>query len=267
MGMLHLRAIVLALACAGAALAFAPAPRHARVATTSRPAPAAARRASVTMMANFFENIQKGASDAATKALTGVDAEEAKLMEKKMTDGTLDFDDFLRQSKMMERAGSVASVAGKFGASLPGDMDVQKIEEAQEKMRRYSIYVNAMTEEERKTPALFIAGDAKPETIEAIDARVERVATEADGGKGVPVEDVRKFINEFCLMKSAAKKFATGMDGDQIKREMAAEQQGMGAPMSRVARRQLERQAADPAKKRKKGKAAMKTPGAGGFGK
>ena len=48
-----------------------------------------------------------------------------------MTDGSLDFDDFLRQSKMMERAGSVASGAAKFGASLPGQFNV---------LRFYALY-------------------------------------------------------------------------------------------------------------------------------
>ena len=167
--------------------------------------------------------------------------------------GSLDFEDFLGQVKMMNRAGNVGSMAASAGVNLGGGVDAAKIKEATEKMKRYEKYVDAMSAEERKAPDLFLKQGKRPEEAAEVDERIERVAKDS----GASVEDINAFIKEFYLMKIAAQKFASGMSEEELKREMAVEQQKMGDPMSRAARRKLD-QMADSGTGSKKKKAKSK---------
>lgn len=208
-------------------------------------------------MGNFFDSVGKkvteGVQNAASEAILGTSKDTAELMQQKMTDGSLDFDDFLGQVKMMSRAGSLGSMASNMGMNLGEDIDARKLEEAAEKMRRYEKYVDVMSEEERKNTDLWIALGKKPDEAAAVAERIERVANDS----GASIEDVNAFIKEFYLMKIAAQKFASGMSEEDLKREMAVEQQKMGDPMSRAARRKLD-QMADSGTGSKKKKAKSK---------
>lgn len=154
--------------------------------------------------------------------------------------GTLDFDDFLAQSKAMGRASQMAGAANAMGMTN----SIGEMEAAKDKMAQRSKLVEAMTTIERKTPALFVGTDADAQE------RKQRVADSC----GVDAEEVQKFINEFVLMRSAAMKFSSGMDQEQIKFEMAKEQRDMGDPISRRARRMLDRKDKSQGKKKKSGR-------------
>ena len=84
-------------------------------------------------MGNFFDSVGKkvteGVQNAASEAILGTSKDTAELMQQKMTDGSLDFDDFLGQVKMMSRAGSLGSMASNMGMNLGEDIDARKLEE------------------------------------------------------------------------------------------------------------------------------------------
>ena len=98
--------------------------------------PATARRATVVpqMAGNFFDNAAKNAANAAAKLVTGADQEENDLMEAKMKAGTIDFNDFLRQSEMMAKAAGVGQAITNVGINLPGGMDKKQMAQATKKL-------------------------------------------------------------------------------------------------------------------------------------
>jgi signal recognition particle GTPase len=140
----------------------------------------------------------------------------------------------------MGRASQMAGAANAMGMTN----SIGEMEAAKDKMAQRSKLVEAMTTIERKTPALFVGTDADAQE------RKQRVADSC----GVDAEEVQKFINEFVLMRSAAMKFSSGMDQEQIKFEMAKEQRDMGDPISRRARRMLDRKDKSQGKKKKSGR-------------
>lgn len=223
--------------------------------------PATARRATVVpqMAGNFFDNAAKNAANAAAKLVTGADQEENDLMEAKMKAGTIDFNDFLRQSEMMAKAAGVGQAITNVGINLPGGMDKKQMAQATKKLETFRTYIEVMTEEERATPDLFITRNADPAKAAAIEERVALLAEKA----GAEVADVQKFVNEFSIMKSAAKRFAGGESEADIKRGMAEEQAAMGDPMSRAMRRRVDGGSGKKSKKKK----ASEGGGAGGFSK
>ena len=216
----------------------------------------------------------------------GLSDEEAKGMEDRLKSGTMTFDDFLVQVKVMQKGASMQAMLGKMGG---GQFSKDQIEEGQRKMercahaphtrelsphttrtpqltpqltphlclflsRRYGKFVEAMDAEERSECQLLIdetttarAGGSKAQT-----PRLVRIAESS----GSTVEEVGRFVMEFNMMRGAAVKFANGESPDSIRESMAAEQQAAtGVKLNRQQRRMK-------AKKGKK-KAAG---GAGGFG-
>ena len=147
------------------------------------------------------------------RATDSMDEEEDMKMAEKMMAGTFDFNDFLKQMKMMKRMGGLGSIM----KMLPGLGGGQKMPEVDPKqLSRTEAIVYSMTEKERREPALIN------------QSRKNRIAK----GAGVKPNEVNALIKQFTDMKKMMKQFA-GMDEKKMER-MAAQMErggpGMGMP-------------------------------------
>ena len=140
------------------------------------------------------------------RAADSMDEEEDMKMAEKMMSGAFDFNDFLKQMKMMKRMGGLGAIM----KMLPGVGN--KMPEVDPKqLSRTEAIVYSMTEKERKEPSVIN------------QSRKNRIAK----GAGVKLNDVNNLIKQFSDMKKMMKQFA-GMDEKKMER-MANQMQRGGA--------------------------------------
>ena len=219
-------------------------------------APARRPAAAAATMQFDFGKMAQGAASTAFDAVTGkndmgLSKEEQEGMEDRLKTGDMSFEDFLKQVKMMQKAGSIAAMM-KQGPFAGGGASDATLAEGQKKMERYGSYVELMSEEERANPSLLIDEAKAVRSGSMAPDRLQKLADAA----GCGIEDVGAFVTEFASLRVAASRFARGDDPNTIRKAMEEEQQAAGnrAPPNRAMRR--------AAKKKKKAPAA----GAGGFG-
>ncbi|OSX71479.1 hypothetical protein BU14_0528s0007 [Porphyra umbilicalis] len=94
------------------------------------------------------------------KAEEAMDAKEAEALTKRMVDNTFDFEDFLKQSKMISTMGSF----GGLMKMLPGvgSISGQQMAAAEQKLKLATCLINSMTPTERKQPDLLASGGRPP---------------------------------------------------------------------------------------------------------
>ena len=155
------------------------------------------------------------------------DEEENIKMAEKMMSGSLDFNDFLQQMKMMKRMGKMEDIL-KMIPGVGGKMKDVNVDPKQ--MARTEAIVYSMTEKERREPKIIN------------QSRKNRIAK----GAGVKLTDVNNLIKQFTDMKKMMRQFSN-MDERKMER-MAQQMQrggmstgGMGMPRkpsgNRAARR------------------------------
>jgi len=126
------------------------------------------------------------------KAQEAIDEKEAKKMEEKFRKNQFDFEDFLKQFKMIRKMGSIAGIM----KMIPGvDTSMIDMGMAEKEMKKVEAIIYSMTVEERRNPKLLKAGTRKG-----------RIAK----GSGVQVNDVNKLIKQFEQMKQMMKMFNSG---------------------------------------------------------
>ena len=126
------------------------------------------------------------------KAQEAIDEKEAKKMEEKFRKNQFDFEDFLKQFKMIRKMGSIAGIM----KMIPGvDTSMIDMGMAEKEMKKVEAIIYSMTVEERRNPKLLKAGTRK--------GRIAR-------GSGVQVNDVNKLIKQFEQMKQMMKMFNSG---------------------------------------------------------
>jgi signal recognition particle GTPase len=198
---------------------------------------------------NIFEKAVSGAASALGKGLNQVtgmpDLTEAEqtAMEKAMLDGTLNFDQFLIQMRVITKAGSIAAIAAKIPGA--GDkIDPRAAEMATQKLKKYEVFCSHMTDEERADASLLLPGGFNA------PVRTERIAKAA----AVPLAEVQQFLGEFVVMRRTSQAMAQGKSPDEVQAAMVSAQDSLG--MINRAERRLQA-------KQKKGKGKA---GAKGFG-
>jgi signal recognition particle subunit SRP54 len=171
------------------------------------------------------------------KAQQELSDEEAKLMNEKVKNAEFDFDDFLKQAKMVSKMGSLGGVAKMMPGM--GDISTEQLIAAEKRLKKNEAMIAVMTEEERKTPDLLIKDSKARE-------RLERIAKFSE----MPLADVRQFMSEFQKMRTMMSRMSKSADA------MNPDGDGGDMPMpgNRAARR--------AAKKQKKSGRG----GGGGFG-
>jgi len=126
------------------------------------------------------------------KAQEAIDEKEAKKMEEKFRKNQFDFEDFLKQFKMIRKMGSIAGIM----KMIPGvDTSMIDMGMAEKEMKKVEAIIYSMTVEERRNPKLLKVGTRK--------GRIAR-------GSGVQVNDVNKLIKQFEQMKQMMKMFNSG---------------------------------------------------------
>jgi len=135
------------------------------------------------------------------------DEDEQMKMAEKMMAGSFDFNDFLKQMKMMKRMGGLGAIMKMMpgaGGKMP-EVDPKQ-------MARTEAIVYSMTEKERKNPDLIN------------HSRKERISK----GAGVKLTDVNGLVKQFNEMKKMMKRMSN-MDPKQMER-MATQMQRGGGP-------------------------------------
>ena len=180
------------------------------------------------------------------KAAAEVSDADAKAMQKKMAEATFDFDDFMKQAKLVSKMGNLAGVA-KMMPGMGGQLNMNQIRDVEARLKKNEAMINSMTKKERSQPELLI----KDSTARS---RIMRITK----GSGNSFDDGLQFISEFQRMRtmmSRMQKQMGGMDpGDASQQTVPDMAEMAGAAGNRAARR-----AAKKASKKGRG-------GGGGFG-
>lgn len=179
------------------------------------------------------------------KAAAEMSDAEAKKQAQKMLEAKFDFDDFMKQAKMVSKMGSLAGVA-KMMPGMGGVSDKQ-MRDVEARLKKNEAMICSMTKKERADPDLLI-------TDRTARSRVMRITK----GSGTQFDDGLQFMSEFQKMRTMMSRMQKQMvtsaaeGGDPVDPEdpMAA----MSAMGNRATRR---------ASKKKKG---GKRRGGGGFG-
>lgn len=124
------------------------------------------------------------------KAQEAFDEEDAKTMAGKVKTG-LDFDDLLKQFKMMKKMGSMQNIMGM----IPGMAQMKTGNIDENRLSRVESIIFSMTVQER----------SKPDILNG--SRKKRIA----GGAGVSVNEVNKLIDQLTQMNKMVKKFSRKM--------------------------------------------------------
>jgi len=128
------------------------------------------------------------------KAEQNIDEDDANSMMDKMLKGTFNYNDMLKQFKMIGKMGSLSKILG----FLPGMAQMKNIQNNvdDDVFKNMEIIINSMTKEERKDPDL----------IERSSRRRQRIAT----GSGKSVTEVNKLRQSFQAQKKLAKQMSKG---------------------------------------------------------
>jgi len=120
------------------------------------------------------------------KAQQQVDEKEAEELERKLLANKFDFDDFLKQIKMIKKMGSLKSLL----SMIPGIGSALKNAEVDDKqLIKVESIIQSMTKEERKNPKILNG------------SRRKRIAR----GSGNSIQDVNRLIKQFNQMQQMIK--------------------------------------------------------------
>lgn len=126
------------------------------------------------------------------KAQEAIDEKDAKKMAEKFRKNQFDFEDYLKQFKMMRSMGSLSGILKLIPGVNLGGIDM---EEAEKGLKKVESIIFSMTVEERRNPQLLKQYSRKT-----------RIAK----GSGVSVEEVNKLLKQFDNMKKMMKMFNSG---------------------------------------------------------
>lgn len=126
------------------------------------------------------------------KAKDIIDEKEAKLIEEKFRKNQFDFEDFLKQFKMIKKMGSIAGILKMLPGVNLGDFDTNL---AEKELKKVESIIYSMTVEERRNPQLL-----------KLYNRKMRIAK----GSGTTVTDINKLLKQYEQMKQMMKMFNSG---------------------------------------------------------
>ncbi|MFN4279885.1 signal recognition particle protein [Thermosynechococcus sp.] len=128
------------------------------------------------------------------KAQEEVDLADAEKMSRKILEAQFDFDDFLKQLRLLKNMGSLAGIM----KLIPGmnKISTEQLQQGEVQLKRAEAMINSMTREERRNPELLASSPS----------RRERVAK----GSGYSVADVTKLVSDFQRMRSLMQQMGQG---------------------------------------------------------
>ncbi|HEY6435550.1 MAG TPA: signal recognition particle protein, partial [Ignavibacteriaceae bacterium] len=123
------------------------------------------------------------------KAQQSFDDKEVELLEEKLKKNQFDFDDFLKQIKVIKKMGSLSSLLGM----IPGlNAQIKNAPVDDKALVRVEAIINSMTYSERGNPKILNG------------SRRKRIAR----GSGTSIQDVNKLLKQFEEMKKMMKRFS-----------------------------------------------------------
>ncbi|MFQ3616039.1 MAG: signal recognition particle protein [Cyanobacteriota bacterium] len=128
------------------------------------------------------------------KAQEEVDIAEAEKLQEKILNAQFDFDDFLKQTRLLKAMGSLGSIM----KMIPGmnKISSEQLEQGEVQLKRAEAMINSMTREERKNPDL----------LSSSPSRRRRIAK----GAGYGLDDVSKLVSDFQKMRSLMQQMGQG---------------------------------------------------------
>lgn len=126
-------------------------------------------------------------------AQQAIDEDEAEEIAGKISKNGMDFNDMLKQFKMIKRMGSLESIM----KLIPGFSGVKDVNIDEKHMKRIEAIISSMTPKERKYYKIING------------SRKKRIAR----GSGVSVNDVNKLINQLEQMNKMMKRFTKQIGG------------------------------------------------------
>lgn len=178
------------------------------------------------------------------KAAAEVSDADAMKMQQKMMDASFDFDDFLKQTELVTKMGSVAGIA-KMMPGLGANVNMSQIKEVEMKLKKNKAIIRSMTIKERMNPDLLISD-------KTARSRLIRVTK----GSGTRFDEGQQFVSDFQRMRTMMSRMQKQMGGQMDPN--AAMGPGAQDAMPAMGNRAMRRTAK---KKNKAGKS-----GGGGFG-
>ena len=123
------------------------------------------------------------------KAQQSFDTDEAERLEEKLKKNQFDFDDFLKQIKVIKKMGSLSSLL----EMIPGlNAQVKNAQVDDKALGKVEAIINSMTYSERGNPKILNG------------SRRKRIAR----GSGTSIQDVNKLLKQFDDMKKMMKRFS-----------------------------------------------------------
>jgi signal recognition particle subunit SRP54 len=135
------------------------------------------------------------------KAAAEITDEEAQKMQQKVLDAKFDFDDFMKQSKLVSKMGSLAGVA-KMIPGMAGNIDANQMRAVEKRLKKSEAMICSMTKKERADPDLLI----KDSTARSRMIRITK-------GSGCTFEDGQAFMSEFQRMRTMMSRMQKQMGG------------------------------------------------------
>lgn len=137
------------------------------------------------------------------KAQEQMDIADAEKMTKKMMEAKFDFNDFLKQTKMISSLGSFGGVM-KMLPGMSGQISSSKMAQAENKMKVADSLIKSMTHKERGEPEVLFTG-------KTAKSRLRRIAL----GSGRKVEEAESLVNDFRKMRTMMQRMSNQMIGGQ----------------------------------------------------
>jgi signal recognition particle subunit SRP54 len=132
------------------------------------------------------------------KAQESVDFADAEKMQEKILSAKFDFDDFLKQTRLMKNMGSLGGIM-KLIPGMAGKISDDQLREGETQLKRVEAMIKSMTKQERQNPEL----------LSGSPSRRRRIAT----GAGYNEKDVSKLVGDFQKMRSLMQQMGSGQMG------------------------------------------------------
>lgn len=128
------------------------------------------------------------------KAQEELDIADVEKMQKKMMEAKFDFNDFLKQMRLLKNMGSFAGVM----KLIPGmnKLGATALEQGEAQLKRTEAMINSMTKEER----------ANPQLLAQSPSRRRRVAK----GSGHQEKDISRLVSDFTRMRTMMQQMTMG---------------------------------------------------------
>jgi signal recognition particle subunit SRP54 len=128
------------------------------------------------------------------KAQEAIDLEDVEKMQSKILEAKFDFNDFLKQMRLLKNMGSL----GGLMKLIPGmnKLSSDTLEQGEVQLKRTEAMINSMTKQERENPEILAKSPSRRRRIAA--------------GSGFQEKDITKLVSDFTRMRSMMQQMGQG---------------------------------------------------------